>query len=487
MPPAARAARGPGRHGPRVVLEHVELAGRGDAWVFVDGDTVHSVGWGSPPSAHLGEDVLRIEGGGGALLPGLHDHHVHLFATAARDVSLWCGGPEVASMGDLVDRLHRAAHDGADGSWLRAVGWDEDRAGWPDRHVLDRAVPGRPLRLQHRTGAMWVLNTAGLAEVGLLDRPEPPRGVELDQSGRPTGRLRGLDRWLRERWRADVPPLDRFGSALATRGVTGVTDATAHNGEAEVEAMAAALRRGELRQRVTAMTSATLDRWPQEVARGPVKIVLEESSLPNFEELVAHVAEARRHGTRVAVHTLERSTTVFAARAVQAAGGGPGDRLEHAALLSDELLGLVADAGLTVVTQPHFVAERGAAYRRHVDPLEQPWLYRCGSLQRAGVSVAAGSDAPVGTWDPWAIMAAAVRGSDLPEHVRPEERLDPEQALALFTGAADEPGVERRVAVGEPADLCLLDGSWMEARRDLAAVTVRATLVAGEVVHLAGS
>jgi predicted amidohydrolase YtcJ len=479
-------AEGAGRRRSRILLEHVELSGREGAWVCVEGDTIRGIGWGSPPPAELAEDALRLDGRGGALLPGLHDHHVHLFATAARDESLFCGGPEVASMGDLVDRLHRAAHEGGDDGWLRAVGWDEDRVGWPDRHVLDRAVPGRPLRLQHRTGAMWVLNTAGLAAVGLLDRPETPRGVELDQSGRPTGRLRGLDRWLRERWRADVPSLGRLGEALASRGVTGVTDATAHNGEEEVAAMAGARRRGELPQRVMAMTSATLDCWPAEVSRGPVKIVLEESALPNYDELVARIVEAHRHGTRVAVHTLERSTTVFAARAVQAAGGGPGDRLEHAALLSDELLVLVADGGLTVVTQPHFVAERGAAYRRHVDPLEQPWLYRCASLQRAGVSLAAGSDAPVGTWDPWSIMVAAVRGSDLPEHVRPDEQLDPEAALALFTGAPDAPGTRRGVTEGARADMCLLDRPWQEARRDLADVVVRATLVGGEVVHFGG-
>jgi hypothetical protein len=34
--------------------------------------------------------------------------------------------------------------------------------------------------------------------------------------------------------------------------------------------------------------------------------------------------------------------------------------------------------------------------------------------------------------------------------------------------------------------MCLLDRPWQEARRDLADVVVRATLVGGEVVHFGG-
>ena len=50
--------------------------------------------------------------------------------------------------------------------------------------------------------------------------------------------------------------------------------------------------------------------------------------------------------------------------------------------------------GVTVVTQPHFVAERGDQYLVDVDPDDQPLLYPCASLRAAGVAVAAGTDAP---------------------------------------------------------------------------------------------
>jgi len=71
-------------------------------------------------------------------------------------------------------------------------------------------------------------------------------------------------------------------------------------------------------------------------------------------------------------------------------------------------------------------------------------------------------------------------GRVLAEH----EQLSPEQALALFTSAADDPGGgSRRIAVGEVADLCLLNCDWQAARLRLCSANVRATLRGGTVIY----
>ncbi|MEQ1463695.1 hypothetical protein, partial [Salmonella enterica] len=90
---------------------------------------------------------------GCTLLPGLHDHHIHLLATAARRQSVDLAGL-LAS--DAIAAKLRAAP----AATLRAVGYDERAAGIPDAALLDRWEPDRPLRLQDRTGALWVLNGA---------------------------------------------------------------------------------------------------------------------------------------------------------------------------------------------------------------------------------------------------------------------------------------------------------------------------------------
>ena len=64
-----------------------------------------------------------------------------------------------------------------------------------------------------------------------------------------------------------------------------------------------------------------------------------------------------------------------------------------------------------------------------------------------------------------------------------ETQLTPEQALALYLAPLSDPGgPARRVAVGAPADLCLLDRPWRDARARLASADVCATWCAGELV-----
>src|SRR5207237_2608274 len=107
---------------------------------------------------HGGVEV--IDAGGSAVVPGLHDHHIHLAATAAARQSVLVGPPAVTDAVGLAAALRTADADLPPGTWLRAVGYHESVAGDLDRWWLDAVVGGRPVRVQHRSGAAWVLNTA---------------------------------------------------------------------------------------------------------------------------------------------------------------------------------------------------------------------------------------------------------------------------------------------------------------------------------------
>jgi predicted amidohydrolase YtcJ len=431
-------------------------------------------------SRRAGERML--DASGGALLPGLHDHHIHLFALAVADASVRCGPPQVRGL----DALARALRGrGGQSGWIRGVGYHESVAGDLDRALLDDLVPDHPLRIQHRSGAMWALNSPALDRLGLdrgVDRP----GVERDPAGRATGRLFRLDAWLRESvGDGAAPSLADVSLRLASFGVTGLTDATAENSGSELRAFATAAERGELLQHLVVMGRQDLPSATHTtVERGALKVVLDESDLPSFEELQGIIETAHGESRSAAVHCVTRSALVLAAAAFAEAGSRPGDRIEHAAVAPPDAVQLLEKLPLTVVTQPGFIRERGDAYLVEVEPRDRPWLYRCRGFLDASVPLGGSTDAPFGDPDPWAAMRAAVdRRTEAGATIGSNEALAPERALALFTSPPARPGAApRSIEVGARANLCLLDRPWSTARSELSSEGVVATIRNGRVI-----
>ncbi len=415
------------------------------------------------------------------MLPGLTDHHVHLLATAAAGWSIDCAPPTVSSTDGLVGVLSTARHHRPEG-WLRGTGYDVALAGDIDRTLLDRSGPG-PVRVQDRTATWWVLNGDGLDAVLPASPADWPAGVELDGAGRPTGRLIRLDGWLRTRISGADPPLDaelaRVGRELAAAGVTTVVDASATNGPAELAVLARAAADGRLPQRVWSMTGeAEIADSP--LLLGPVKVVLDDADLPPFDHVVTRTRAAHRAGRAVAFHCVTTVQLVLALAALAEAGRLRGDRIEHASVVPDDLLGVLAAAGPTVVTQPGLVWARGDRYLAEAPDEDRPFLWRVGALRAAGVPVAGSSDAPFGPLDPWVAVRAAVdRRTAGGRTVGPGEAVTATEAIGLFLGSPDEPARPRQVTGGMAADLCILDGDWAS----IPGAGVSATVIGGEVVH----
>ena len=457
-----------------LLVHDVALDGRRVDVRCVDG-LITSV---EPVGGPVGADDV-VQGAGGAVIPGLHDHHIHLLAADAARRSISVGPGQVADA-DELGRALRAGRDAtSDGRWVRATGYHDSVAGPLDRWALDRLVGDHPARVQHRSGAMWILSSAACRLVDLDGGA--PAGAELDDDGRPNGRLFRLDPWLRDRLPASAPPdLGLLALHLNRLGVTGVTDATPVSTVEELELLATATT---LRVQATGGPRLTATEFPPGLSRGPVKIILDEHDLPSLDDLAGWFAAAHRHGRAFAVHCVTRVSLVLALAAWEAAGSLRGDRIEHGSIVPAELIGAIARLGLTVVTQPGLVAERGDEYLEEVDPGDVADLYRCGSLIERGVRVAASTDAPYSDPDPWAAMRAAIsRITRSGRTLGPGERVAPERALDLFLGPLDDPaGRPRTVQVGAPADLVVLATGLDDALAAPSAHLVTTTIVRGEV------
>jgi predicted amidohydrolase YtcJ len=400
--------------------------------------------------AQEGEQVFDAEGA--TVIPGLHDHHVHLRSAAAALTSARVGPAEVRDREDLARALADATV-GSDG-WIRAVGYHEAVAGPLDRDVLDEVSPPLPVRVQHRSGVLWTLNSAGLARVGLTDHPD--------------GRLRSADRSWSDTLQRNEYGLDEVSNRLAAYGVTGVTDATPDFEVSDIVKLMQAHRHGELRQHVHCLA--------------PGKRILHDSDL-HLDELTAWIAGRHAEDAPVAVHCVTAAQLVVTISALREAGTHPQDRIEHAAVVPDATMKDLTDLGVTVVTQPNFVAERGDQYLTDVPDAEHHELWRLASLLKAGVKVALSTDMPFGDGDPWATMRAAVyRTTAAGAVLGADECVSAREALTMFFGTSGEPTEARTIAKGQPGDLCLLAAAPDVVLNELDSQMVTATVVAGEVV-----
>jgi predicted amidohydrolase YtcJ len=211
--------------------------------------------------------------------------------------------------------------------------------------------------------------------------------------------------------------------------------------------------------------------------------VVDDHDLPGLDELATSIAAAHHRGRPVAVHAVTRAALLLALAAWDEAGPHAGDRLEHGAVVPPGQAARLAALGITVVTQPAFVRDRGDDYLVEVEADDVAHLWPCRSLADAGVGIGGSSDAPFGHPDPWRAMSAATTRRTLGGRMLGlEERIGPEAALRLYLAPLDDPGgPPRTLQPGGDADLVLLGVPLVEALANPCADVVVTTVCQGRL------
>ena len=487
------------------------VAVRGDRIVWVGSDA---------EAKNLDRGRARlVDCEGQTLVPGFVDAHCHLMAYASFLLAIDCGPSAASSIEDVKTAVGQAAAQRPTGEWVRAAGYSEfdlAEGRHPDRHDLDDAAPHHPVKLSHRSGHAVVLNSLALERVGIrTDTPGPTDGaIERDwATGEPTGLLLEMDSHLDGR----VQPLSEDeldkGIEMASRrlvslGISAVQDATPANSSERWEALRRWKKREVLAPRVTMMAGADhLERLMEsglafgstdgDLRLGPVKIMVTRTTgelRPTYDELRCRVRAAHEAGFPVAVHAVEAEAVDLAVDILaseqgrtESSGFEFRDRIEHCSECLPETLARLRGSKIVVVTQPGFLYDQGDRYLSEVDPAVRPWLYRMGSLSRAGVVTAASSDAPVVGPDPFVgIYAAVTRRSRSGRVVGASEAVSAGETLRMHTlHGAYAGGQEREtgsIKVGKRADLALLDRDPVGVEpEDVLETKVALTLIGGRV------
>lgn len=462
-----------------MLIKNAEIYQVGLNDLRVEQGVITTIGRLSPRPAETVVDACN-----GALLPGLHDHHIHFLSYAASLASLDCS-PAAAPNSQVFAQLLQQQTPGIE--WLRGIGYHESIAGDIDCHWLDQHCLNRPARIQHRSGRLWIFNSMGLAILkGSLYRSTNP--PTLPAEGLRSGRFYDADQALASLLGRQLPPVSHASKKLASYGITGFSDMTPSNDRGTLALFQQLQSQHLLLQNIRLARRSVLDLADsadlKADALGPFKIHLHENRLPALQNLIERIQLSHTAGAAVAIHCVTEIELLFSLAALEEAGSIAGDRIEHAAVTPEHALDRMRALNLTVVTQPGFIAEKGDTYLRDVATADHDSLYRCNAFLKANIALAGSSDAPFGSADPWAAMKAAVtRRTTSGRTVGRDEALTPEQALALFLGSLENPGQPRRIMTGVSADLCLLKHPWSISRTRLQREDIQLVICKGIPIH----
>jgi len=454
--------------------------------VVIRGHTISYVGDDAGARQHLrGAPELDLDGR--LLAPAFVDAHLH--AVQAGLVMTGLDLHDAGSRTEVLDRLaaYAVRHPA---SVILGQGWDE-RA-WPEprpptRAELDRAAGDRPVYLARVDVHSAVVSSAvfdrlpglaaaaGYSEDGLLTRDAHHRARRLVNRLTSDADRRGaIRRALRQAASLGVAAVHELGGphlgpvedlrrVREVGAEVGLGVVTYWGELASPEAIALARDVGVAGLAGDLCIDGAIGSRTAAVARPYADADTHGARYLSDAEILEHITECTRAGLQAGFHCIGDDAVAAAIgglrRAAERVGVGPiraaRHRLEHLEMVAAADVPALAELGVVASVQPAFDAwwgGPGELYDQRLGPGRAQTMNPFGTLHRAGVPMALGTDAPVTPIAGWGTVQAAV------QHWRPEERLsmadgfDAASRGAHWAGLVDDAGT---IAVGQRADLAV--------------------------------
>jgi predicted amidohydrolase YtcJ len=483
-------------------------------------------------------DAQAIDGRGRTLLPGMIDAHGHVMDLGFEGVQIELSGTK--SLRDAQERVRSYAHANPDRAWLLGGGWNQVQwkiGRFPFAQELDVIVSDRPVVLSRVDGHAKWLNTKALHTAGIgKDTPDPIGGrIERDASGYPSGVLVDKAMDLVDRF-VPAPSDAERGAALKAAltqmnsvGLTAVGDAG--DTASDIALYRQFADQDLLTVRLYAMIGGVGDDFTALSKNGPllrlgndrltvrsVKLFADGAlgsrgaallapysdksdqrglSFMTDAAMEANIETALRAGYQVNVHAIGDAANHQVLDAFEVAYKAVGgrqlrNRIEHAQVvaLSDiprfKQLDLIASMQPTHATSDMNMAENRVGAER----IKGAYAWR--TFLDQGTRIAAGSDFPVESPNPFFGLHAAVTRTDHAN--QPKGGWHHEQAMTLLEAfraftldAAYAAHQEMSIGSLEPgkwADFILVDRDLFEiAPADIWKIKVEQTWLAGERVY----
>ena len=475
---------------------------------------------------------------GRSVLPGLIDAHMHLFLYGNTLMHLNCKEPAIHSIQELLEKLAAIVQKTEKGQIIRVFGFNElmvTEQRYPTLQELDNLTEEHPIVITRTCGHIGIVNSAALQVAGINEATPDPQGgtIEKDGSGKFTGRLienafLQFNQYVTYRDDELLKALTKAQEQLWANGITSVHDAGGFD-ENSFRIMQQASHNKQIKVRIYAMIGSLNDceTFTKNMLQagvvthtgndyfkiGPAKLFTDGSSTgptiatrepytsdpDNYgylmyteEELYSIFSKAHQNGYQLTVHAqgdkaIEQYLNVIERLVLEHPRDDHRHRVEHLGVCPPDLQDKARALKVIPVLNPSFPYEFGESYIRNYGE-RTDYMYAARDLLDRGIVVAAGSDAPITTVNPFVgIYTAVARLTRQGTPFGQEQTVSLMDAIRMYTYnaayASFDDRIKGSIEPGKLADLVILDRSLLNCPiEEIAEVKVDVTLFDGEVV-----
>lgn len=494
--------------------------------IAVKCDKIVKIGTNREINQLVGKTTKIIRLNGKTVVPGFIDTHIHV-ADFGKSIT-WLDLSNVVSIREMQNLLKNRLATLNKGKWLLGRGWDQTRfteKRLPTRFDLDSVSPNNPAIFYHRNGQVCVVNSKALELAGVTPLTKVSQGGAIDKdpnTGEPTGVLR--DTATNLAWNVVPEPSEDElveASSLACKKILEAGITSVHwmvLSSLELSLIRKLLEQKKLPMRIYVVIPVhllesivdTQSRGGSELKIGGVVISADgylaaktaalfqpftdgstnAKLLYTQEEMKTAAVKILKMGFQLVIHAMGDKAVDAALTTIQEISSDGSrksirNRIEHAAVLNEEIINRMKKLSVIVSAQPLVVASEFSVWSaiENLGSERARWLYPLKTLIKNGIPVIGGSDCPMEALSPLLGIQAAVT-----REAFPEEQLTVDEALQMYTVNAaissNEENIKGSVETGKIADLTVLSKDPQKVLpSEIENIEVEMTIIAGRVVY----